>query len=82
MARWFSTRELARVSAHHPWPVDLGWIAVILIAIIFGLPNFGSVLTSDLDLEKNPESVVGEQVIEDAGLTDQVPSTASIVIQS
>lgn len=55
---------------------------MILIAVVFGLPNLGGVMTTEMDLENNPESVVGEQVIEDASLADHAPTTETIVIQS
>ncbi|MEJ7839801.1 MAG: hypothetical protein WKF81_13395, partial [Thermomicrobiales bacterium] len=51
-------------------------------AMVFGLPNLGGVLLTEMELENSPESVAGEQVIANAGLTDQAPTTETIVIQS
>jgi RND superfamily putative drug exporter len=82
MSRFLSTRYLARLSAHNPWKVITAWIAVIAIAVAFGLPNLGGVLSSEVRLANNPESVQGVNAIDDAGLSDLAPTSETVVIRS
>jgi RND superfamily putative drug exporter len=77
-----STRGLARFSAKHPWRIVAAWVVIILLAVVFALPNLGGVMTSDMKLENNPESTQGTNVIESAGLKDMAPISETVVIQS
>jgi RND superfamily putative drug exporter len=80
MASRFSTEGLARASARRPWWV-LGVWAVLLVLAGIAAPRLGDALTSTADFINKPESVRGEQLLEDR-LRGPRPYTETVIVRS
>jgi RND superfamily putative drug exporter len=80
MRSLFSTSGLALASARHPWRVISIWLVAIVLAAV-SAAGLGSVLTTEANFLSEPESVRGEQLLEDR-LRGPKPVTETIVIRS
>ncbi len=76
----FSTSGLARICSRHPWRTIGVWVIILLLAG-FAASSIADVLTTSASLTTEPESVVGEQLLEDQ-FRGQEPMTETIIYQS
>ena len=81
MSRYLSTSALARASAKHPWRTVSAWVIVLVLAVstigILGLRT-----TTAFDFANEPESIVGLETLEDAGLIDPEPTDEVVIVHS
>ena len=79
MSRYLSTSALARASAKHPWRTVSAWVIVLVLAVstigILGLRT-----TTAFDFANEPESIVGLETLEDAGLIDPEPTDEVVIV--
>jgi RND superfamily putative drug exporter len=80
MRSLFSTGGLARASARHPWRVMSMWIVLIVFAVV-AAAGLGDVLTTENKFLNEPESVKGEELLEDR-LRGEKPVMETVVIRS
>jgi RND superfamily putative drug exporter len=80
MRSFFSTSGLARASARHPWRVLGMWLVLIVFAGI-AASSLGDVLTTDSDFLNEPESVKGENLLEER-LRGEEPVTETVIVRS
>ncbi|HET8523874.1 MAG TPA: MMPL family transporter, partial [Thermomicrobiales bacterium] len=75
----FSTRGLARMSAHHPWRMLGAWLLIVVLAIALQGTMSGA-LTNDATFTNNPESKQGLDLIESRIAKE--PLSETVVITS
>ena len=61
-----STRNLARVSARHPWRVVALWIVLIVGALGLNATLGADALTNDFAFTSNPDSQIARDLVEEA----------------
>jgi len=77
-----STERLAGSSARHPWIVVLIWIAVLAVTGLFAAGNLADSVSTDITFSNDPDSTVGYEMIDEAGLSDEASIGETIVIHS
>lgn len=81
MASMFSTQGLARVSARHPWRM-VGLWAVLLVGGFMLIGNLlDDSLTNEVRVTNNPDSTIGQELIED-GVRGETRANEAVIIQS
>jgi len=80
MAKLFSTSGMASASARHPWRVVIVWVLLLVMAGV-AASGLGDVLTTESDFLNKPESVRGDDLLEER-LRGPHPITETIVIRS
>lgn len=75
-----STEALAGSSARHPWRVIGIWLVVLVAAGAFAAANLSGLLTSELKVSSDPESMQGLDRIATAGLNGDAANTETIVM--
>ncbi|MGH2560231.1 MAG: MMPL family transporter [Thermomicrobiales bacterium] len=80
MASLFSTGGLARASARRPWRVIGLWIAFLVVAAMLA-PTLSDALTGEFKLTDSPESVRGDEILEER-LRGPRPMTETIIVRS
>lgn len=81
MFRSLSPSGLTRISAYHPWLAIAAWILVLLLAV-GAMGVLGLNTTTAFDFTNQPESVVGLDTLEDAGLIDSSPTEETVIVRS
>jgi RND superfamily putative drug exporter len=79
---FLSTRCLARLSAQRPKTVLGVWLAVFLLAIYLSSAVLPGVLTTEQDFTYDPESVVGQTLLERAGLASEPQAQEIVLVRS
>ena len=74
------TERLARVSAGHPWSIVGIWI-VGFVVMAAAATQIGDALTTEFALLNNPDSVVGEKLLEER-LRGEERALEFIIVQS
>jgi RND superfamily putative drug exporter len=83
MASPFSTEGLASVSARHPWRVILTWLTVLVIAGVYALTGLSDVVSNDMELTNDYESVVGlNKLSSSETLSDTANASETILLRS
>ncbi|MDQ3539794.1 MAG: MMPL family transporter [Chloroflexota bacterium] len=77
----FSTSNLARSSARHPWWTIGAWLLALAVALA-ATSLLGMTTTSEVDFVNTPEAQTGLTVLEGAGLIDDNPTDETIVVQA
>ena len=80
MAKGFSTAGLARLSARRPWRVIALWVVLLALAAV-AASGLGDVLTTESTFEAKPESVIGQDLLEDR-MRGEAPVTETIIISA
>ncbi|MGH2532589.1 MAG: MMPL family transporter [Thermomicrobiales bacterium] len=80
MASLISTGGLARASARRPWRVIGLWIAFLVVAAMLA-PTLSDALTGEFKLTDSPESVRGDEILEER-LRGPRPMTETIIVRS
>src|SRR5665811_1003125 len=76
-----STADFARFSAKHPWRMVGAWITILVLAIVT-MGVLGDSTTTEINFTNDPESQVGMNVLDEAGLSDDAPTDETVIIQS
>jgi RND superfamily putative drug exporter len=79
---FLSTRRLARLSAQRPKTVLGVWLAMFLLAIYLSSAVLPGVLTTEQDFTYDPESVVGQTLLEQAGLASEPQAQEIVLVRS
>ena len=82
MASPLSTERLAGTSARHPWVVLAVWTLILIISAVYAAQNLGSSVSSTITFSNDPESTVGLEKIDEAGLSDEASIGETIVVHS
>lgn len=83
MASIFSPEGLSGASARHPWRTIGIWIVVLIIAGVYALGGLNDVITTDMRLTADFESMVGLRKLEESpALSDTANATETILIRS
>ncbi|HYH12439.1 MAG TPA: MMPL family transporter, partial [Thermomicrobiales bacterium] len=82
MASPFSTERLAGSSARHPWLVLLTWVIVLVGSGVYAAGNLGDSVSTDITFSDDPDSMVGYEVIDQAGLSEEASIGETIVVHS
>lgn len=83
MASPFSTEGLASVSARHPWRTIVICVVVLALAGVYALTGLSDVVSNDVELTNNSESVVGLNKLEKSEtLSDTANASETIVLRS
>jgi RND superfamily putative drug exporter len=77
-----STRRIARMSAHRPRTVLAVWLVVVLIAVYLSSAVLPGVLTTEQDFTIDPESAVGQDLLEKAGLASEPQAQEIVLVRS
>jgi RND superfamily putative drug exporter len=77
-----STEGLARVSARRPWLVVAIWLLILIVAGIYSARSLGSSVSTDITFSNDPDSTVGLNTIDEAGLDEEASIGETIVIRS
>ena len=81
MTSLLSPAGLARASARRPWLVVGGWLAAVVLSIVLAVTSLGGVLTTEIALTNNPESLQGIDLLDERmGEDDAVSET--VVVRS
>ncbi len=81
MASMFSPQNLASASARHPWRVVGLWLVGFIVSFVI-IGNFlDNALTTEAHVTNNPDSAVGEQLLEDR-LRGEFRTNEAVIIQS
>ena len=80
MGSKFSTGGLAKMSARHPWRVMGLWLLILVLAAI-SAPALGDALTTDATFTNTPESVHGENLLEQR-LRGERPMSETVIVRS
>ena len=76
------TERLARTSATHPWRTITAWLALVVVAVASMGALLSSGITSNTEFRgTKPESVIGQQLIEDR-LTGPERMTDFVIVRS
>ena len=76
-----STESIARASSRRPW-ITIGiWVVVFLIAAFLRATLFEGVITIEFEITNNPESSIGNRLIEEK-LTGPKGTNELVIIQS
>ncbi|MBA2754350.1 MAG: MMPL family transporter [Chloroflexia bacterium] len=65
MTSRLSTRGLARFSSRRPWLVIAAWLVALVISGVVAATSLGGVLTSDITLTNDPESLQGFDLLDE-----------------
>ncbi len=82
MASPFSTEGLAGASARRPWLVVAAWLLILIVAGVYTARTLGSSVSTDITFSNNPDSTVGLNKIDEAGLDEEASIGETIVIRS
>jgi RND superfamily putative drug exporter len=80
MASLLTTGGLARASARRPWRVIGLWIGFLVVAAMLA-PMLSDALTGEFKLTDSPESVRGDEILEER-LRGPRPMTETIIVRS
>ena len=80
MSSIFSPRGLARISSRHPWRILALWLVLLVLAAV-SAPSLGDALTTEGNFTNRPESVQGDELLEDR-LRGERPMTETIIVHS
>ena len=80
MSSFLSTRGLARITSRHPWRTLGFWLVLLVLAAIMA-PRLGDALTTEGNFTNRPESVVGDELLEQR-LRGERPMTETIIVRS
>ncbi len=81
MASPLSSERLAHVSAKNPKRVVFAWIIGLVVAIFLAGTLLGDVLTTEFNFTGNPDSKVGDELLEDR-LRGERHAAEAIIVQS
>lgn len=81
MALNLSTESIARASSRRPWTTIGIWVAVFLIALFLIFSLFADVITTEFAITNDPESAVGDELIEER-LTGPKGTNEVVIVQS
>ena len=80
MSSFLSTRGLARITSRHPWRTLGFWLVLLVLAAVMA-PRLGDALTTEGNFTNRPESVVGDDLLEER-LRGERPMTETIIVRS
>jgi putative drug exporter of the RND superfamily len=80
MASPLSTEGLARISARRPWWVLAAWVVVVILAAL-AAPMLGDALTTSADFVNKPDSVRGQDLLEER-LRGPRALTETVIVRS
>ena len=80
MSSLLSTRGLARITSRHPWRTLGFWLVLLVLAAVMA-PRLGDALTTEGNFTNRPESVVGDELLEER-LRGERPMTETIIVHS
>ncbi len=81
MASMFSTQGLAGVSARHPWRMIGLWAVMLVGGFVLVSTLLADSLTNEVRVTNNPDSTIGQKLIED-GVRGETRANEAIIIKS
>jgi RND superfamily putative drug exporter len=77
----FSTANLARSSAAHPWRTIGIWVVILVLSFVT-MGILGDQTTTEINFTDDPESQVGLELLTDAGLADDNPTDETLIVHA
>jgi RND superfamily putative drug exporter len=81
MASMFSPQRLATASARHPWRMVGLWLVGFIVSFVVIGAFMEDALTTEARVTNNPDSAVGEQLLEDR-LRGEFRTNEAVIVQS
>ncbi|MDQ4045300.1 MAG: MMPL family transporter, partial [Chloroflexota bacterium] len=77
-----STENIAGASARRPWLIITLWVVLLAASALYTAENLSGAVSTSITFSSDPESAVGLEKIDEAGLSDEASIGETIVIAS